>query len=186
MSNKNIVPSGYHDYLYRLTYYLLSGIAPYIPARITPNQITLLSFLFAMTGTALLFLVHTPLAYLYWVTFNFAWFLLDALDGMHARLTNQASEYGAFLDHALDNIYFIFMLTVFAAKFDLMHLLYVYIIILRVTAATIVFIVQCHTKKLYLSRFSGGLEFLLLSSAMILSYAYPNINVMQLIHYSWR
>lgn len=177
MQNKNtVIPSDYRDYIYRFTYFLLTPIAPLIPKSVSPNQITVLAFISAMTGTALLFFIHTPMAYIYWVIFNLIWFLLDALDGMHARLTSQSSEYGAFLDHGLDNIYFIFMLTVFAAKFDLFTLLYVYIIILRVTAALMVFTVQTHTQRFYLSRFSGGLEFLLLSLAMILSYCYPNIN----------
>lgn len=183
MKNKNIlIPPDYRDYIYRATYYLLAPVAPYIPKKIKPNHITILGFLSAMLGTVLLFLIQAPIAYLYWVLFNFIWFLLDALDGMHARLTNQSSEFGAFLDHALDNIYFIFMFTVFAVKFDLLHVLYMYIIILRVTAAVMVFAVQCHTKRLYLSRFSGGLEFLLFSSAMILSYYYPHINVAQAVH----
>lgn len=179
MNTKNhIIPSDYHDYLYRFTYYLLSFVAPYIPRAVSPNQITMLAFFFAMLGNGFLFFIHTPAAYLYWVLFNLIWFLLDALDGMHARLSEQSSEYGAFLDHAMDNIYFLFMLTVFAAKFDLTHILYVYIIILRVTAALMVFTVQCHTKRLYLGKFSGGLEFLLFSSAMVLSYCFPHMNPM--------
>ena len=177
MSNKNqIIPSDYHDYIYRFTYFLLSFVAPYIPKSVTPNQITLLAFFFAMVGNACLFFIHTPIAYLYWVLFNLVSFLLDALDGMHARISGQSSEYGAFLDHAMDNIYFLFMLTVFAAKFDLTQILYIYIIILRVTAALMVFTVQCHTGRLYLSKFSGGLKFLLFSGAMVLSYAFPHAN----------
>lgn len=177
-SKNQIIPSDYHDYIYRFTYFLLSFVAPSIPKSITPNQITVLAFVFAMIGNACLLFMHTPSAYLFWVLFNFIWFLLDALDGMHARLSGQSSEFGAFLDHAMDNIYFLFMLTVFAAKFDLTHLLYVYIIILRVTAAVMVFTVQCHTGRLYLSKFSGGLEFILFSTAMILSYCFPETNPM--------
>ena len=96
---------------------------------------------------------------------------------MHARLSGQSSEYGAFLDHALDNIYFIFMFTAFAYRFDLLHLFYFYIVVLRITAAVMVFTVQCHTKRLYLTRFSGGFEFLMFSMVMILSYFYPHFNL---------
>lgn len=175
--NKNIVvPPDYNDYIYRFMYYILSPVAPFIPKRISPNQITIMGFFSAMIGTGLLYFIHTPIAYIYWIIFNFIWLVLDSLDGMHARLTQQSSEFGAFLDHGLDNIYFLFMLTVFAAKFDLFQLLYIYIIILRVTAALMVFAVQTHTKRLYLSRFSGGLEFLLFTIVMILSYCYPHIN----------
>ena len=175
--NQNtIVPSNYNDYIYKLTYQFLAPLVPYIPRKITPNQITIAGFFCALIGTGLLYFISTPIAYIDWVIFNLLWFFLDALDGMHARSSNQGSEYGAFLDHTLDNIYFIFMLTVFAAKFDLLHLLYLYIIILRVTASAVVFIVQAHTKKVYLSRVSGGFETLLFSIAMILSYCYPTMN----------
>ena len=177
VEKKVIIPADYQDYLYRLTYYALSPLAPYIPRRITPNQITVLAFISAMIGNIFLLTIQTPVAYLYWAFFNLIWFLLDALDGMHARLTEQSSEYGAFLDHAFDNIYFLFMFTVFAIKFDLTQVLYIYIIILRITAAVMVFTVQCHTKRLYLSKFSGGLEFLLFSSAMVLTYCFPHFNL---------
>ena len=180
MSENNLAPPGYNDYIYRLTYYLMKPLAPYIPPSISPNSITVIAFLSAMTGTALLFFINTPVAYLYWILFNFIWFLLDALDGIHARYSNQTSEYGAFLDHSLDNIYFIFMLTVFVAKFHLMSLLYIYIIILRVTAALMIYLVQSHTGKTLLCKFTGGLEFLLFNAVMVLSYCYPHINPAQL------
>src|SRR3990167_3009844 len=69
------------------------------------------------------------------------------------------------------------MFTVFVYKFDLLHIFYVYTVFLRITAALMVFTVQAHTKRFYLSRFTGGLEFLLLSAAMILSYCYPHFNL---------
>lgn len=173
---KVIIPQDYNDYLYRLTYYLISYIIPFVPKGISPNQITCMAFLSAMIGNVLLLTTHTRDAYLYWAIFNFLWFILDAMDGMHARYSNQTSEYGAFLDHSLDVIYFLFMLTAFAIKFNLSSFLYIYIIILRNTIATLVFITQCHTKRLYLPKFSGGLEFMLFTAAMLFSYAYPHLN----------
>lgn len=170
-------PDDYKDYVYRFTYFCLTGLAKRIPQKITPNQITLVSFFCAMFGTFLLVAVKSPMAYLYWVIFNFAWYILDALDGMHARLSGQGSEFGGFLDHALDDIYFLFMLTAFAYKFDLLHLFYVYILLLRVTCALSVFLVQAHTGRMYLSRFSGGVELILLTIAMILSYCYPHFDL---------
>lgn len=173
----SVIPSNYKDYIYRFTYYLLSPFAPFISKKISPNHITVSAFFCAMLGTGLLFFITTPTAYLDWIVFTLLWFILDALDGMHARLSGQSSEYGAFLDHALDNIYFIFMFTVFIYKFDLLHMLYVYIIILRITASLMVFTVQCHTKILYLDKFSGGTEFVLFSTVMLLSYFYPHFNL---------
>src|SRR3989338_7301633 len=136
-----VVPSGYYDYVYRFMYFILLPLAPKIPARITPNQITVISFTAAMIGTILLAVIHTPVAFLYWMLFNF-----------------------------------LFMLTVFSIKFDLLFPLYIYILILRTTAATMVFLIQFHTGKMLRSRFSGGLEFMLFNIVMLLSYCYPHIN----------
>jgi phosphatidylglycerophosphate synthase len=136
-----------------------------------------MAFFSALIACFLLYFCKTPAAYFYWAIFNFIWYLLDALDGIHARRTQQTSEYGAFLDHMLDNVYFIFMFAVFVVKFHLLYPLYVFIIILRITAATTVFIAQVHTGKLYLSKFSGGLELFLMTSVMLLSYFYPNLNL---------
>lgn len=177
MTSKNvIIPEDYKDFIYRLTYFFVGKIAHYVPRSIKPNQITTAAFISAMIGTALLLLVPSPAAFLYWIVFNFVWYILDALDGIHARLTQQSSEYGAFLDHAFDNLYFIFMFTVFTVKFDLGHTFYIYAMIARVTAALMVFTVQFHTKRLYLGRFSGGFELFLFTTAMLLSYFFPNFN----------
>ncbi len=180
-TDNKLISSDYKDLVYRLTYFLLGKCAPLIPSSIRPNQITFAGFIAALIGTFLLYKIQTPAAYLYWLVFNFLWYLLDALDGIHARRTQQSSEFGAFLDHALDNIYFVFMLTVFVIKFDLAHTIYIYILLLRVTAATLVFLVQCHTKRLYLSRCSGGTELLLFSLVMVGSYYFPHFN---LAHYT--
>lgn len=175
-TNNLIIPDDYKDFIYRATYFILGKLAPYVPVAIRPNQITVMAFFSAIIGSVLLCCVPTPAAYLYWFLFNLVWYILDALDGIHARLTQQTSEYGAFLDHALDNLYFVAMFTAFTIKFDLAHVLYIYIILLRFTAATLVFIVQCHTKRLYLTRFSGGTELLLMSAVMWLCYFFPHYN----------
>lgn len=164
------------DIIYHYTYVLLIKLAPYIPRRITPNQLTIAGSISSLIACALLYFIQSPVCYLYWMLFNFGWFILDALDGIHARYTGQTSEYGAFLDHFLDNFYFIFMFTVFTIKFDLAYPIYVCAIIVRITAALSVFVVQFHTRKLYLSRFSGGLELILLNTAMLLSYFFPDFN----------
>lgn len=169
----------YHDVIYRFTYYMLQDIAKLIPASIRPNQITLVAFMFSLISCACLYFIKAPIAYLYWALFNFCWFIFDALDGMHARITGQSSEFGGFLDHYLDNIFFIFMFSVFILKFDLLYPFYIFIILCRFTLCAVVFIVQNHTGKMYLTRFSGGGEFLLMTLVMIFSYLYPHYNLMQ-------
>lgn len=182
MSNKKaMIPESYKDYIYRLTYHLLAFIAPYIPRSIAPNQITVASFISALIACLFLYFVRSPAGYLFWAIFNFIWYILDALDGAHARLTGQSSEFGGFLDHFLDNVYFIFMFTVFVIRFDLLHPLYIFILLLRMSASTTVFLVQVHTGRLHLGRLSGGFELFLMTTVMILSYCFPYFN---LSHYT--
>lgn len=178
MSNEGVImPDDYKDYIYRITYFLLGKVAHLIPRSIKPNQITTTAFISSMIACALLYFVKSPKAYLYWVVFNTLWYILDALDGIHARMTYQTSEYGAYLDHFFDTAYFIFMLTVFSVRFDLTGTLYLFILFLRCTAATSTFLVQMHTGRLLLGRFSGGLELVLFSATMILSYYFPHLNL---------
>ncbi len=177
MSNNPVtMPSDYKDIIYRLTYPLIGKLAPAIPRSVTPNQITIAAFTSALIASALLYFIQSPAAFLWWALFNLVWYTLDALDGIHARLTNQCSEYGAFLDHALDNISFIFTFTVFVIRFDLLHPFYIFILLMRFTAATMVFAVQCHAKRLYLSKLSGGAELVMITLVMILSYLFPHFN----------
>jgi phosphatidylglycerophosphate synthase len=178
------LPTGdeYNDIIYRYTYYALQSVAPRIPNAIHPNQITWLAFSCSMLSCAFLYFVHTPAAYLYWVLFNSLWYIFDALDGMHARISKQSSEFGGFLDHFCDNIFFIFMFTVFVTKFDLLYPFYIFIILARFTMCAVVFLVQNHTGKMYLPKVSGGGELLLMTAAMILSYFYPHLNLLQHIH----
>ncbi len=175
----SVMPDDYKDYVYRLTYFLLGKVAHFIPRSVKPNTITVMAFFSSIIACILLFVVPGPEAFILWTVFNFIWYILDALDGIHARLTHQTSEYGAYLDHFFDTAYFIFMLTAFAVRFDLTHTIYLFILFLRCTAATNVFLVQVHTGKLLLGRFSGGLELVLFSAAMILSYYFPHLNLVE-------
>ena len=89
MSEESVImPDDYEDVVYRFTYFLLGKIAHRIPRSITPNQITIAAFISALVGCALLYFIKSPVAYLWWVLFNFIWYILDALDGIHARLSN--------------------------------------------------------------------------------------------------
>ncbi len=184
MSNKNIMPSDYEDIIYRWTYLALKGVARYIPSSIHPNKISFAAFLSAMTACAFMYFDSSPTGCLYWVIFNLMWYVLDTLDGLHARLSGQTSEFGGFLDHFLDNVFFVFMFTVFTMRFDLLHPLYIFIILMRFTASTVVFLVQHHTRTMYLTKFSGGGEMLLMTAAVLLSYFYPAFDLTQYISVS--
>ena len=82
-----------------------------IPARVTPNSITLITPIFA--GMSFLFAVCAPgleptsglAARVLAGVFMFLSMITDHLDGMQARRTKQTSRLGEVLDHALDAIH---------------------------------------------------------------------------------
>jgi phosphatidylglycerophosphate synthase len=73
------------------------------PTRMTPNQLTVISFAFSLV-TALLFAYGTPLACLWGALLVQLSLVFDCADGMLARARNQGSRYGAHLDLFLDRI----------------------------------------------------------------------------------
>lgn len=175
MSNDGVIlPEEYKDLGWRLTYFLLGKVAHLVPRSIKPNQITATAFLSTLVASALLYFVKSPVGLLYWALFNFIWYLLDALDGIHARLTQQTSEFGAFLDHFLDVISFIFAFTVFALRFDLLHPLYLFVLLVRFTGATTTFLVQMHTEKLPIGKLTGSSEAVLMTAVMFSTYYFPH------------
>jgi len=67
---------------------------------VTPNQITVLSFLVALSGVYLYFTGKLMAGALVW----HVGFILDCVDGSLARKLGKTSEFGAKLDHNLDKI----------------------------------------------------------------------------------
>jgi phosphatidylglycerophosphate synthase len=81
--------------------------------KITPNQISFLAFLVAVLSAALVYSDFLLLAALVWWISR----LLDACDGIFARSTNQASNFGAFLDVQLDMAAYSLMIIAFYFRF---------------------------------------------------------------------
>jgi phosphatidylglycerophosphate synthase len=71
--------------------------------RLTPNAVTVLSFLFALVSAYLFYRGETPFLVAGAFVYEFG-FVLDTVDGKLARLTGRSSTTGAFLDVYLDNI----------------------------------------------------------------------------------
>lgn len=84
---------------------LLIGLARKFPTNITPNQWTVISFLFAVFSAIFIFLSGKPNCS-HWLIlagiFLFFSSFLDAIDGIIARQRNLASKKGDFLDHVFD------------------------------------------------------------------------------------
>ncbi|MCA9621461.1 MAG: CDP-alcohol phosphatidyltransferase family protein [Myxococcales bacterium] len=85
---------------------LWDRLVPRIPARITPNALTLVGHLLGVVAVALcIFAVEgRRWCYVASALVMFVSLTLDQLDGAHARRTGQCSRRGELLDHGLDGI----------------------------------------------------------------------------------
>ena len=84
-------------------------VQTYIPYQITPNMITITNFIL------LIYLYKSKLYYNNYIfaLFQFIFFSLDFVDGIHARKTNRQSKLGEILDHAIDPLRIILVIKMF-------------------------------------------------------------------------
>jgi phosphatidylglycerophosphate synthase len=90
-------------------------VQTYIPYQITPNMISITNVIL------LLYLYNSKLYYNNYIfaLFQFIFFLLDFVDGIHARKTNRQSKLGEILDHAIDPLRGILIIKMF---FDILKI----------------------------------------------------------------
>ena len=84
-----------------------AALVAYISARLglTPNQVTLMSFVCGIAGFLLAFglpVSRPELSIAVIVIFAELTFILDCADGLLARVTDTATPYGSLIDHTLD------------------------------------------------------------------------------------
>ena len=94
-------------YFFSLVSYLVTPL--FLVLNITPNSITFFNFIIAITSVSLIIL-STPIFFAFGIVLYFIFRVLDFCDGNVARVTNQASFYGRFLDSTLDIFYESFLI----------------------------------------------------------------------------
>ena len=99
---------------------------------LTPNQITILGFLIALSAAALIARGHLTAAIAAW------WLgrLLDGTDGIYARANTQATPFGAYLDILCDMAAYSSMIVGFAIQFPHYELQWLVILLLYVLCIT--------------------------------------------------
>ena len=89
---------------------LSERLVPFVPRRVTPNQVTVAGFAVSIGGSLALYLAGQ---HQLWLLVAMAAILLhilgDGVDGALARARRQTSPRGCFLDQMLDNIAFVAM-----------------------------------------------------------------------------
>src|SRR5262245_27441633 len=92
-----------------LPYYkrvMVNPLLPFIPAKLTPNAITHIGHLLALSAAVLILFLRPKSGWPFFaaaILINiYCW--CDNADGAHARRTKQCSPLGEFLDHGLDQL----------------------------------------------------------------------------------
>ena len=90
---------------------LLIPLAKRMPSYITPNHITLISFLFILAAGIFIYLAKDNHFFLLGAAISMLLFaVIDSLDGLLARIRNQITKSGSFLDYTLDKIGYLLLL----------------------------------------------------------------------------
>lgn len=89
-----------------LLLFLWNPIVKWVPARITPNSITVCGWVCMVVSAFFIWaaLGGNKWGYLGAAAFVFLYMTADNVDGAHARRTGQSSRLGEFLDHWLDSL----------------------------------------------------------------------------------
>jgi phosphatidylglycerophosphate synthase len=149
------------QYLWPFWVYLQKFVPPYI----SPNVISFLGFF--CTFLALLVAGsfhnnHPIISEILSTLLIFVYINLDCIDGIHARMNNNASPMGEFIDHACDSISTIFISLTACYVFDVNKILITWLI----TQVLLLNFIMCHLEaylkgEVYFSRFFGLTEALL-------------------------
>lgn len=165
--------SGNEDILDHLLYPALSQIAKVIPKKITPNQITVLGCLTAITASLTLLFAAGPTGLILTALLLILYSILDSLDGIHARNTSQTSKFGAFLDLFLDQISQSVIYFSLFVHFGLTSPFFIFCLIMRINIATFIFLRAYYLKIFKLARFGQTFEIYLISFILLLTAIFP-------------
>ncbi len=152
--------------------YVYRPLAAKIPARVSPNTLTL-----AGAGCSTLALVSVTMAdgdarsfYFVAALLVLAYMTLDNLDGAHARRTGQSSILGEFLDHWLDTLASGLVVATVAWALELPPLLFMVVLACNALAFFATFYEQHKTGHLQMDAM-GNIEGLLLSFSLLTTMA---------------
>lgn len=149
--------SGNHDLIDQFIYPYLSKLAKYIPKSLSPNVLTVFALLSSLTAAGSLLFITNRMSLIIAVAGLMMNVVFDGLDGIHARLTNQACLFGAFLDDLCDVVSMLFVFFAVMIHFNLTAPLFIFIFLFRITINTVFFVYESSYQSIYLPKV--GLSF---------------------------
>lgn len=182
-SNKAValLNKGNKDIIDQCFYPLVNRIANFISPAISPNQLSFLGFTFGMMGAISLLIIPGNWSPIICSVFLFLWWILDALDGIHARRTGQSSPFGGFLDHFLDTILIVFLLFAIAIRFEMLTPFFLLLILFRLGAQSLFFLEQSFTHVLNIPTIGPSAETFVLIGTLI-AYSFFSVDFMLFTH----
>jgi phosphatidylglycerophosphate synthase len=142
-------------------YPMWQSLQKHVPKNIAPNVISFFGFLCTFLALVLSYQGHILLDLLSTI-FVFIYINLDCIDGIHARINNNSSPIGEFIDHACDSVSAIFLSLTACNIFGITNKFLVIII-----AQIVLFnFILCHVKAyveniVKFDRYTGPTELLL-------------------------
>jgi phosphatidylglycerophosphate synthase len=169
MENKSLVHQGNLDIVDKFSYPVIFKLVRHLPKSLTPNQITTVGFGFCLLGAVTLGYGNSSSSFVCAGIFLFLHWLCDAMDGLHARNTQQTSQFGAFLDHFYDMGAALAICFALLIRFQVMTPLFVFIVMMRIAVQGGVYLVHGFTQVFDLPRIGPSVESWIIVIALIYS-----------------
>jgi phosphatidylglycerophosphate synthase len=170
--SKSKLASGNNDVIDKMLYPFIFQIAKYLPKSITPNQLTIMGSFFGLIAIFFMFFITNKIVLLLCSFFIFIWWLFDALDGIHARNTEQSSSFGGFLDHFFDTLIGAGFMFSYLVYFKIFTPLFVFIMLYRLAAQAIFFLTFAHTQSFDIPMLGSTVEVFLFITVLISYFFY--------------
>ena len=161
----------------QLVYPLLSKLVVLLPRSVHPNTLTIGAIGIGFAAAAILTLSAQPYLLLVCAGLLVLWILLDSCDGIHARNTNQCSEFGGFLDHFGDAFGFFVLQAAIVYRFDLHEPLVFVAMLLRQALACWTYIIRIYAGQLFITRLGWSFEIYAYAALMVALYCFPDFRL---------
>ncbi|MFS8049590.1 CDP-alcohol phosphatidyltransferase family protein [Rhizobium sp. BR 314] len=166
-----------HDITDRLIYPLLSKFVAHIPRSVHPNILTLAAICIGFAAAVTLALSTQPYSLLICAALLVLWILLDSCDGIHARNTEQCSEFGGFLDHFGDALGFFILQAAIIYRFELHEALVFGAMLLRQALACWTYVIRIYAGQLFITRLGWSFEIYAYAALMVAIFCFPGFSL---------
>lgn len=160
----------------------MERIARLVPASVSPNTLTCLGFACVTIAAVLLMTWKASAACFIAAAMIALYEIFDGIDGKHSRNTGQSSQFGAFLDDAVDAMATGLLYTAFLVRFELYSALFIFAVLLRLVYQCLNYASVVETRVRINPEYGTTGENVTLFTIMVLSGLFPgSISLVRLV-----